>query len=74
MGIDSFKKPDTKSSKYSNTTKYFSVLKKKRFDVELSKFHLHVMIRVGPYICAEWEWGGLPAWLLKENDRVDALP
>jgi beta-galactosidase len=27
---------------------------------------LHVLLRPGPYICAEWEGGGLPAWLLAE--------
>ncbi|MFF4935059.1 beta-galactosidase [Streptomyces griseofuscus] len=27
---------------------------------------LHVLLRPGPYICAEWEAGGLPAWLLTE--------
>ncbi|WP_030228460.1 glycoside hydrolase family 35 protein [Actinoalloteichus caeruleus] len=27
---------------------------------------LHVLLRPGPYICAEWESGGLPAWLLAE--------
>ncbi len=26
---------------------------------------LNVIVRPGPYICAEWEMGGLPAWLLK---------
>ncbi len=25
-----------------------------------------VLLRPGPYICAEWELGGLPAWLLKD--------
>ncbi|MFH8612215.1 beta-galactosidase [Streptomyces sp. NPDC018029] len=24
---------------------------------------LHVLLRPGPYICAEWDGGGLPAWL-----------
>ncbi|MFI8435246.1 beta-galactosidase family protein [Streptomyces sp. NPDC079020] len=28
---------------------------------------LHVLLRPGPYICAEWEGGGLPAWLLAED-------
>ncbi|MFE2933214.1 beta-galactosidase family protein [Streptomyces sp. NPDC059278] len=27
---------------------------------------LHVLLRPGPYICAEWEGGGLPSWLLGE--------
>lgn len=26
---------------------------------------LKVLLRPGPYICAEWEFGGLPAWLLR---------
>ena len=29
---------------------------------------LLVMLRPGPYICAEWDFGGLPAWLLKYRD------
>ncbi len=29
---------------------------------------LYVIVRPGPYICAEWDFGGLPAWLLKEED------
>lgn len=29
---------------------------------------LHVIVRPSPFICAEWEFGGLPAWLLKESD------
>ncbi|CAH8627807.1 unnamed protein product [Heterobilharzia americana] len=28
---------------------------------------LLVIARVGPYICAEWDFGGLPAWLLRLN-------
>ncbi|WP_152394940.1 glycoside hydrolase family 35 protein [Paenibacillus guangzhouensis] len=27
---------------------------------------LHVIVRPSPYICAEWEFGGLPAWLLAD--------
>lgn len=26
---------------------------------------LYVILRPGPYICAEWDMGGLPSWLLK---------
>ena len=27
-----------------------------------------VLLRPGPYVCAEWDLGGLPAWLLKTPD------
>ncbi|MEK6992131.1 beta-galactosidase family protein [Paenibacillus sp. FSL K6-1566] len=30
------------------------------------KLGLHVIVRPSPYICAEWEFGGLPAWLLQD--------
>ncbi|XP_023022374.2 beta-galactosidase-1-like protein 2 [Leptinotarsa decemlineata] len=29
---------------------------------------LFVIIRSGPFICAEFEFGGLPSWLLRENN------
>ena len=29
---------------------------------------LFVIVRPSPYICAEWEFGGLPSWLLAEPD------
>jgi beta-galactosidase len=31
---------------------------------------LYVILRPGPYVCAEWEFGGYPAWLLKDHDIV----
>jgi beta-galactosidase len=27
---------------------------------------LNVILRPGPYICSEWDFGGLPSWLLKD--------
>jgi beta-galactosidase len=29
---------------------------------------LKVIVRPGPYVCAEWDMGGLPAWLLKDRE------
>ena len=29
---------------------------------------MKVILRPGPYVCAEWEMGGLPWWLLKKKD------
>jgi beta-galactosidase len=29
---------------------------------------MHAIVRPGPYICAEWSNGGLPAWLLRDPD------
>jgi len=31
---------------------------------------LYVILRPGPYACAEWEFGGYPAWLLKDHTIV----
>ena len=29
---------------------------------------LYVIVRLGPYICAEWEFGGLPWWIQRDDD------
>jgi beta-galactosidase len=34
---------------------------------------LYVILRSGPYSCAEWELGGLPAWLLKDSQTAAAI-
>jgi len=31
---------------------------------------LYVILRPGPYVCAEWEFGGYPSWLLKDHGVV----
>lgn len=34
---------------------------------------LYVILRSGPYACAEWDWGGLPPWLLKDPKAAQAI-
>ncbi|MGY0402207.1 glycoside hydrolase family 35 protein [Carnobacterium jeotgali] len=42
-----------------------------RFVQTAKELGLFVILRPSPYICAEWEFGGLPAWLLTyKNMRI----
>jgi beta-galactosidase len=34
---------------------------------------LNVILRAGPYACAEWEFGGYPSWLMKDPKMGAAL-
>lgn len=39
----------------------------KKFIEIAASLGLYVIVRPSPYICAEWEFGGLPGWLLAEE-------
>ena len=39
-----------------------------RFIHLAEKMGLYIIIRPSPYICSEWEFGGLPAWLLRDRN------
>ncbi len=43
------------------------ILDIEKFIQTAQQLGLYVIIRPSPYICAEWEFGGLPAWLLEED-------
>ncbi len=34
----------------------------------VQKNGMYCIVRPGPYVCAEWEMGGLPWWILKKKD------
>ena len=44
------------------------MLNVERFVRIAQELGLYVILRPSPYICAEWEFGGLPAWLLAESE------
>lgn len=44
------------------------ILDIERFIKTAQKVGLYCIVRPGPYICAEWDFGGLPAWLLKDKN------
>ncbi len=40
----------------------------RRFIKTAQEIGLYAIVRPGPYICAEWDFGGLPAWLLRDRN------
>ncbi|AYW46099.1 glycoside hydrolase family 35 protein [Tetragenococcus koreensis] len=46
------------------------ILDLERFLKIAQEMGLYAIVRPSPYICAEWEFGGLPAWLLNENCQI----
>ena len=38
-----------------------------RFLSIAEKYNMYVIFRPGPYICGEWDFGGLPYWLIREE-------
>jgi len=41
-----------------------------RFIKLVEEMELHLIVRPGPYICAEWEYGGFPSWLLHDPNMM----
>lgn len=46
---------------------FSGILDVEKFIQTAQKVGLYVILRTGPFICAEWENGGLPSWLLKKE-------
>ena len=41
-----------------------------RFLCQAEQLGFYVMVRPGPYICAEWSGGGFPQWLMQKRPRT----
>lgn len=48
------------------TFNFSGILDVERFLRIAQKLGLYAIVRPSPYICAEWDFGGLPAWLLRK--------
>lgn len=49
---------------------YSDMLDIEKFLNTAQELGLYAIVRPGPYICSEWDFGGLPWWLLK-NDSIN---
>ncbi|KAL5073924.1 hypothetical protein RYX36_012908 [Vicia faba] len=54
-----YKRTPHEKGKYNFEGRYDLV----RFIKTVQKVGLYVNLRIGPYVCAEWNFGGIPVWL-----------
>ncbi len=52
------------------TFDFSGILDLERFLEIAQELGLYAIVRPSPYICAEWEFGGFPAWLLQEKGKI----
>ncbi|XP_060084026.1 beta-galactosidase-1-like protein 2 [Ylistrum balloti] len=55
---------------YPGEFQFTGRLNLRRFIEIAHELDLYVSFRPGPFICAEWEFGGLPSWLLKDPNMA----
>ncbi|CAL8090218.1 unnamed protein product [Calicophoron daubneyi] len=53
-----------------NTFNFHGQRNIKRFLQLIQKYEMLAFVRIGPYICAEWTFGGLPPWLYRKNKDI----
>lgn len=51
---------------YPGKYNFKGILDLRRFINMAHRAGLYVIFRPGPYICSEWDYGGLPPWLLRD--------
>lgn len=60
--------PWNKHEEYPGKFDFDGLLDVRKFVQVAQKVGLYVIFRPGPYICAEWDLGGLPSWLLADQN------
>lgn len=53
---------------YPGKYNFKGILDLRRFINMAHRAGLYVIFRPGPYICSEWDYGGLPPWLIRDPD------
>ncbi|CAJ0581957.1 unnamed protein product, partial [Mesorhabditis spiculigera] len=60
-----YHQPDSEDTAIFSGSRNFT-----RFSEIAMKLGMYTLLRTGPYICAEWENGGLPWWLLNKSPNI----
>ena len=60
--------PWNKHEPHKGEFRFDGILDIVKFVETAEKLGLNIIIRPGPYICAEWDFGGFPAWLLADEN------
>ncbi|KAL4228398.1 Beta-galactosidase-1-like protein 2 [Mactra antiquata] len=60
--------PWNQHEEYENQYNFDDILDLRKFIQLAHGLGLYVIFRPGPYICSEWDFGGLPSWLLRDPD------
>lgn len=51
---------------------FSGMLDLEKYIIEVQRLGLHMILWPGSFICAEWDNGGLPAWLMTQMSRRSA--
>ncbi len=53
---------------HPNEFNFSGILDLSQFLQDIKDADMFAIVRPGPYICSEWEFGGLPSWLLRDKE------
>ncbi len=53
---------------HPNEFNFSGILDLQQFLQDIKEADMFAIVRPGPYIFSEWQFGGLPSWLLRDKD------